>query len=149
MTLKLTWVLDVSNRIWDFLLDLFWDIDMKTIYNQKSHNFTHPQNVLSINKWMLLMNKLLKLKLFTNLICFTVFCLYAKNTPNAQKCKSESAQMWTWTSKPVISSTSIFVAIANNTLYGSKLLIFSFMPKIIRIFSKDHVPWRYFVNFLP
>ncbi len=24
-----------------------------------------------------------------------------------------------------------------------------FMPKIIRTLSKDHVPWRYFVNFLP
>ncbi len=35
--------------------------------------------------------------------------------------------------KPVISSTGIFVAIANNTLYGSKLLDFSFMPKVIRI----------------
>ncbi len=29
--------------------------------------------------------------------------------------------MWPWTTKPVISSTGIFVAIANNTLYGSKL----------------------------
>ncbi len=24
----------------------------------------------------------------------------------------------------------------------------NFMPKIIRILSKDHVPWRYFVHFL-
>ncbi len=30
-----------------------------------------------------------------------------------------------------------------------KIIDFSFMPKIIRILSKDHVPWRYFVNFLP
>ncbi len=52
------------------------------------------------------------------------------------------------TTKPVISSTGIFVAIANNTLYGPKLLIFSFMPKIIRILSKDHVPWRHFVKFV-
>ncbi len=41
--------------------------------------------------------------------------------------------------KPVIISMGIFVAITNNTLYGSE---------IIRILSKDHVPWRYFVNFL-
>ncbi len=29
-----------------------------------------------------------------------------------------------------------------------KITDFSFMPKIIRILSKDHVPWRYFVNVL-
>ncbi len=29
------------------------------------------------------------------------------------------------------------------------IIHFSFMPKIIRILSKDHVPWGYFVNFLP
>ncbi len=29
-----------------------------------------------------------------------------------------------------------------------KIIDFSFMPKIIRILSKDHVPWRYLVNFL-
>ncbi len=29
-----------------------------------------------------------------------------------------------------------------------KMIDFSFMPKIIRILSKDHVPWRYLVNFL-
>jgi len=38
------------------------------------------------------------------------------------------------------SQTGIFVAIANSALYGSKIIDFSFMPKIIRIFSKDHVP---------
>ncbi len=30
-----------------------------------------------------------------------------------------------------------------------KIIDFSFMPKIIRTLSKHHVPWRYFVNFLP
>ncbi len=29
-----------------------------------------------------------------------------------------------------------------------KIIEFYFMPKIIRILSKDHVPWRYFVIFL-
>ncbi len=29
-----------------------------------------------------------------------------------------------------------------------KIIDFSFMPKIIRILSKDHVPWRYLVHFL-
>ncbi len=36
-----------------------------------------------------------------------------------------------------------------NSLYGSRLSIFLLLPKIIRILSKDHVPWRHFVNFLP
>ncbi len=29
-----------------------------------------------------------------------------------------------------------------------KIIDFTFMPKIIRILSKDHVPWRYLVNVL-
>ncbi len=32
--------------------------------------------------------------------------------------------MWHWSTKPGIGCTVIFVAIANNTLYGSKLLMF-------------------------
>ncbi len=35
-----------------------------------------------------------------------------------------------------ISSTGVFVAIANNTFYGSKLYI---MPKIIRIFYRKYI----------
>ncbi len=35
--------------------------------------------------------------------------------------------MWPWSTEAVISSTGVFVAIANNTLYGSKLYIF--LPK--------------------
>ncbi len=42
------------------------------------------------------------------------------------------------TTKPVICSTGIFVAIANNTLYGSMSNFF--ITKIIRILNKDHVP---------
>ncbi len=53
-----------------------------------------------------------------------------------------------WSTKPVLSRWSIFVAIANNTLYGSKLYIFLLCQKIISILSKDHVPLIYFVNFL-
>ncbi len=52
--------------------------------------------------------------------------------------------MWSWITKPVISSTGILVAIDKNTLYD--WIDFSFMQKIIRILSKDHAPWRYFVN---
>ncbi len=59
--------------------------------------------------------------------------------------KGEGCHLWPWTTKPVLSRWGIFVPIAKNTLYGSKLLI---MQKIIRVLSKDHVPWRYFVNFL-
>ncbi len=43
------------------------------------------------------------------------------------------ANMWPWSTKAVISSTSIFVAIAKNTLYGSKWPVFLLLPKIIRI----------------
>ncbi len=39
-------------------------------------------------------------------------------------CNSSKVHMWPWTTKPVISSTGIFIAVANNTLYGSKLQIF-------------------------
>ncbi len=62
--------------------------------------------------------------------------------------------IWPWTTKPVLSRWGIFVAIANNTLYNTlthiwvKIIDFSFMPKIIRILSKEDVPRRYFVNFL-
>ncbi len=65
-----------------------------------------------------------------------------KSDPGSDgKFKLDNFKMWLWTTKAVISNTGIFVAIANNTLYGSKLYIF--MPQIIRILSKDHVPWRY------
>ncbi len=37
--------------------------------------------------------------------------------------------MWPWTTKPFISSTGIFVAIARNPLYGSKLSIFLLCQK--------------------
>ncbi len=56
--------------------------------------------------------------------------------------------MWPWTTKVVLSRWGIFVAIAKNALYGSKLSI-SFIPKIIRILSKDCAPRRYFVSVLP
>ncbi len=38
---------------------------------------------------------------------------------------------------------------SNSQIVWVKMIDFSFMPKIIRILSKDRVPWRYFVNFLP
>ncbi len=37
--------------------------------------------------------------------------------------------MWAWSTKPVISRWGIFVEIAKNTLYGSKLLIFLLCQK--------------------
>ncbi len=40
-----------------------------------------------------------------------------------------NAQMCPWSTKAVISNTGIFVAIANNTLYGSKLLFFLLCQK--------------------
>ncbi len=58
-----------------------------------------------------------------------------------------------WTTKPVISSTGIFVAIADNTLSFNTFDsawsngLFFFMPKIIMILSKDHVPLKIFSKF--
>ncbi len=37
--------------------------------------------------------------------------------------------LWAWSTKPVLSHWGIFVAIANNTLYGSKLLFFLLCQK--------------------
>ncbi len=45
------------------------------------------------------------------------------------------------TTKPVISSTGLFVAIAKLWV---NILDFSFMPKLIRLLSKDHVPMKIF-----
>ncbi len=55
--------------------------------------------------------------------------------------------MCPWSTKAVLSSRSIFIAIAKNTLYGSKLSFFSLMPKIIRILSKNHVLMNIFSEF--
>ncbi len=58
-------------------------------------------------------------------------------------------RVWT-VLKPVLSRWGVFVDIAKNTFsIHFKMTNFSFMPKIIRMLSKDHVPWRYFVHFLP
>ncbi len=40
------------------------------------------------------------------------------------------------------------VAVAKKYIVWVNMIDFSFMPKIIRISSKDHVAWRYLVNFL-
>ncbi len=47
--------------------------------------------------------------------------------------RNQNHEIWPWSTKAVISNTDIFVAIANNTLYGSKLSIFLLCQKIIRI----------------
>ncbi len=57
-----------------------------------------------------------------------------------QKVSLKHNYMWPLSTKSVISITDIFVAIAIVWVYNT------FMPKMIRILSKDHVPWRYFVN---
>ncbi len=41
--------------------------------------------------------------------------------------------MWLWSTKPVLSRWGLFVAIANNTLYGPKLYIFLLCQKILDI----------------
>ncbi len=74
-----------------------------------------------------------------------IFKVYLKYTCN--RSTLAQSKLWPWTTKPVISSKGIFVAIANNAWV--KIIIYFFMPKIIRMLSIDHVPWIYFVNFLP
>ncbi len=44
--------------------------------------------------------------------------------------------VWPWTTKPVISRTVIFAAIANNTLYGSKLWIILLCQKSLGYYVK-------------
>ncbi len=43
--------------------------------------------------------------------------------------KKGAVYLWPWTTKPVLSRWGIFLAIAKNTLYGSKLLIFLLCQK--------------------
>jgi len=50
-----------------------------------------------------------------------------------------------WSTKAVLSRWGIFIAIAKNTLYGSKLYIF-LMPKIIRILRSSSM--KIFSQFL-
>ncbi len=47
----------------------------------------------------------------------------------------------------IYKSTSIVVYSQQYVLWVN-MINFSFRPKIIRILSKDHVPWRHFVNVL-
>ncbi len=53
----------------------------------------------------------------------------------------------TWTTKPVI-STRYICSNSQKYIVWVKIIDFYFMPKIIRILRKDHVPWRYLVHFL-
>ncbi len=50
-----------------------------------------------------------------------------------------------WSTKPVLSRWSIFVANSQQYIVWVKIIIFSFMPKIISILSKDHVPLIFFL----
>ncbi len=58
--------------------------------------------------------------------------------------------MWPCTTKPVLSCWVIY-SYSQKYIVWVKCIDFSFMPKIIRTLSKDHVlvQWRYFVHFLP
>ncbi len=50
--------------------------------------------------------------------------------------------------KTSLKSLGYICSNSQNRLYESKWSIFLLCQKKIRILSKDHVPWRYFVNFL-
>ncbi len=64
---------------------------------------------------------------------FYSFCLFCR-------------YMWPWSTKAVISSTGIFVEIANNTLNGPKLYIFILCQKSLDIkimFHEDILYCKY------
>ncbi len=65
-----------------------------------------------------------------------------------QTLKRSICNMWPWTTKPVLSRLGCICSISQQYIVWVKIIDFSFMPKIIRTLSKDHVPWIYFVNFL-
>ncbi len=54
--------------------------------------------------------------------------------------------LWPWTTKPV-KSYKYICSNSQKYIVWLKIIDFSFIPKVIRILSKDHVPWRYFVHF--
>ncbi len=56
--------------------------------------------------------------------------------------------MCPWSTKAVISSTAIFVAITNNTLYGSKLYIFLLCQKSldIKITIREDITYRKYIK---
>ncbi len=54
-----------------------------------------------------------------------------------------------WSTKPVLSRWGgVYCSNSQQYIVWVKIIHFSFMPKIISILSKDHVPLIYFVNFL-
>ncbi len=65
--------------------------------------------------------------------------------------RSFQSVLWSlWETWPWSSHKSLEYIYSNSQQYivWVKMIDCSFMPKIIWILSKDHVPWRYFVNFL-
>ncbi len=57
--------------------------------------------------------------------------------------------MWPWSTKPVLSHTGIFVAIANNKLYGSKLN-FSLGYKVKIMFHENEMSYyKLYKNVIP
>ncbi len=51
--------------------------------------------------------------------------------------------------KTSLKSLGYICSNSQKNILWAKIIDFSFMPKIIRILSKDHVPYRYLVHFLP
>ncbi len=63
--------------------------------------------------------------------------------------KSNALQYVTLEHKSSLKSLGYICSNSQKYIVWVKIIHFSFMPKIIRTLSKDHVPWIYFVNFLP
>ncbi len=67
---------------------------------------------------------------------------------NSWKCQMFDTVYVTLDHKTSLRSLGYICSNSQKYIVWVKIIDFSLMPKIIRTLSKDHVPWRYFVNFL-
>ncbi len=77
-----------------------------------------------------------------NLLCIISDAQQAKNG-------KLNYNLWPCDHKTSLKSLGYIFSNSQKYILWLKMIDFYFMPKVIRILSKDHVPWRYFVNFLP
>ncbi len=100
----------------DKALNVFESIN-QSINNNKKINLTDPK-LLNGDVWQSL--KMYNIYIYFKFLKAMCVCVYIY---------IYCTYMWPWTTKPVLSRWGIFVAIAKNTLYGSKLLIFLLCQK--------------------
>ncbi len=110
-------------------------------YNTSGLKFNHEWTIIIVKPGHALYNKqMIKNKINSK----------GKNTHTKLKILAIIKNLKLNTTKPVLSSkVANICSNSQNYIMWVKVIDFSFMSKIIRILSKDHVPWRYFVNILP